>query len=75
VEPYSYPYVRGESVSVRVNFFNLYNPNLDYNLTFPIIGPEGYYLYDVWPIKVAANQTKEFDFGWTIPDLAGTYMV
>jgi len=55
--------------------FNELNPALESTLTLSVTGPGGYNQYDFQPVAVGANEIKDYSFSWTMPDVAGTYMV
>jgi len=58
-----------------VNVFNLQNPPLESTLTLTVTGPGDDYLFDFQRINVAADTVGEYTFGWSVPDVAGTYVV
>jgi hypothetical protein len=62
-------------VTFTVNAFNQLNPALESTLTLTVTGPSGYYYFDFQSISVAADAVWEYSFSWTVPDVAGTYVV
>jgi hypothetical protein len=75
VEPNQATYTVGQSLTVAVNVFNQYNPELETTLTFTVTGLGGYYFFDFQRINVAADSVDEYSFDWQVPDVAGTYVV
>jgi hypothetical protein len=75
VEPDQATYTRGQSVDFVVNVFNRLNPSFESTLTLTVAGPSGYYFFDFQTISVVADAVWEYSFAWTIPDVAGTYVV
>lgn len=55
--------------------FNQINPGLQSSLTISITDPNGYGYFDEQPINVSAKSVTEYDFSWTVPKVAGTYVV
>jgi hypothetical protein len=75
VDPEQATYIGGQSVTLAVNVFNRYNPSLESTLTLTITGPGGYYYFDFQEVTLAADMTREYSFGWDVPNVAGTYVV
>jgi len=41
-----------------------------------VLGGTGRFgFYDMQPISVAADEVREYSFGWAAPNMAGTYVV
>ncbi len=62
-------------MTLTVTVFNELNPALNSTLTLTVTGPSNYYHYDFQSVKVAADEVKDYNFSWVIPDVAGTYVV
>jgi parallel beta-helix repeat protein len=75
VDPDRTTYVRGQSVTLRVNVLNQLNPLLTSTLTLTVTGPGDYYYFDFQTINVAADAVGEYSFTWNVPAVAGTYVV
>ena len=67
--------VGGQTVTFEVDLFNLLNPSLQTSLTLTVTGASNYGYYDTQPISVNANSVGEYTFSWTIPNVAGMYVV
>jgi subtilisin family serine protease len=74
VEPNQAVYARGQSLTFQVTVFNELSPALESTLALTVTGPGGYYHYDFQPIALAANEVKDCDFSWAIPQTVGTYV-
>ncbi len=74
-EPSGATYSMGQSVTFRVTVFNQLNPPLNSTLTLTVTGPNNYYYYDFQSINVAADTVGEYGFSWSIPNVAGTYVM
>jgi subtilisin family serine protease len=68
-------YLRGQSLTLTTSVFNELNPPLDSTLTLTVTGPGNYYYYDFQTINESADAVGEYRFSWSIPDVAGTYLV
>jgi hypothetical protein len=75
VQPSQASYAMGQSLTLTVDVLNQLNPSLVSTLTLTITGPTGYYYFDTQNVSVAANSIGEYNFTWTIPNVAGTYVV
>jgi peptidoglycan/xylan/chitin deacetylase (PgdA/CDA1 family) len=75
LEPGQGQYVRGRAVTFTVNVFTELDPVLGSSLTLTVTGPSNYGYFDVQPISVPAGAVGEYSFTWTVPDVAGTYVV
>jgi len=75
VEPFEATYFGGQELTLMVNVFNELNPAFETTLTVTVTGPSDYYLFDFQRISVAADTACEYAFGWSIPEIAGTYVV
>jgi len=75
VAPYQASYMRGQTITLAVNVFNQLNPPLESTLTLTVTGPDSYYYYDFQAINVTADTVAECSFIWSIPNVAGTYVV
>jgi subtilisin family serine protease len=75
VQPYQASNVRGQSATFTVDVLNRLNPPLLSTLTLTVTGPKGYYHFDSQNASVAANSVGEYNFTWSVPDVAGTYVV
>ena len=75
VDPNLATYAKGESLTLGVMVLNQLNPQLETTLTLTITGPGSYSFYDFQPVNVSANAINEYSFDWSIPDLAGSYVV
>jgi hypothetical protein len=75
VQPSQASYARGQSLTFTVDILNQLNPALASTLTLTVTGPTGYYYFEIRNASVAANSVGEYNFTWTIPDMAGTYVV
>jgi subtilisin family serine protease len=75
VQPNQANYARGQSLSFTVDVLNQPNPALVSTLTLTVTGPNGYYYFDFQNASVAADFVGEYSFSWSIPDVAGTYVV
>ena len=75
VDPYLATYAKGMSPSLGVTVLNQLNPEVEATLTLMITGPGGYGFYDFQPIDVSADAVREYSFDWSIPDVAGAYVV
>jgi hypothetical protein len=74
VQPSQATYARGQSVNFTVDVLNQLNPSLVSTLTLTVTGPSGYYFFDSQNASVAANSVWEYNFTWSIPEVAGTYV-
>ena len=74
-EPNQASYARGQSVTFTVDVLNRLNPVLESTLTLTVTGPNSYYDFDFQNVSVAADSVQEYSFTWSIPDVAGTYVV
>ena len=68
-------YGKGQSVTLTVDVLNQLNPSLNSTLFLIITGPNSYSYIDFQAVKVTADSVGEYNFAWTIPNAAGTYMV
>jgi hypothetical protein len=68
-------YSRGQQVTFFVTVFNERNPALDGILSLTISGAGEYWYFDFQKVNVAAKGIREYSFDWSIPDVAGTYVV
>jgi uncharacterized membrane protein len=68
-------YAPGQSVTLTVDVLNQLGPPLNSTLTLTVTGPGGYYHFDFQTVNVTANEVKEYSFTWTVPAVAGTYVV
>jgi pimeloyl-ACP methyl ester carboxylesterase len=75
VQPNQDTYTKGQSLTMVVTVFNEHNPALNGILTLTVSGAGEYGYFDFQTINVTANTIKEFSFDWSIPDLAGSYVV
>jgi len=75
VDPNQAAYTRGQSLNLDVTAFNQLNPSLNFTLTLTVTGPGNYYYFDFQSINVTANTVGEYSFNWSIPNVAGTYVV
>ena len=75
VSPSQMSYAAGQSITLGVTVFNELNPPLDSTLTLTISGPNNYYYYETQTVNVAANTVEEYKFNWSIPYVAGTYVL
>jgi parallel beta-helix repeat protein len=75
LDPDQTTYVQSQSVTIRVNVLNQLNPRLSSTLTLTVTGPGDYYYFDFQTINVAANAMSEYSFTWSVPAVAGTYVV
>jgi hypothetical protein len=75
VQPNQEIYARGESVMLSVTVFNEHNPALEGILTLTVSDAVKYGYFDFQTINVTVNAVREYSFEWTIPDVAGTYVV
>jgi phenolic acid decarboxylase len=64
-----------QAVTFTVDLFNGFNSSLQSTLTLTITGPNGYYFYDFQPINLTRGENGECTFDWTVPNVAGTYIV
>ena len=55
--------------------FKSQNPLLESSISLTITGPGGYGFSDFQPINVSANGVSDYTFTWTVPDVAGIYVV
>ena len=74
-DPSQATYTAGQSLNLDVTVFNQPNSPLNSALTLTVTGPENYYYYDFQAINVTANTVGEYSFTWSIPNVAGTYVV
>ena len=74
VEPNQATYTLGQSLTFTVNVFSEFDFS-DVSLTFTVTGPGEYYVFDFERINMAADAVREYSFEWTVPDVAGTYVV
>ena len=75
VEPSQATYFRGQELTFTVNVFNQLNPPLESTLTLTVSGPGDYWYFDFDRISVAADVVGVYSFSWSVPDVAGTYIV
>jgi hypothetical protein len=75
VEPNQATYVRGQSVTLRVDVFSQLLQASESTLTLTITSQNGYYHFDFQRINVTAATVSEYSFAWVVPDVAGTYVV
>jgi len=68
-------YTQSQSVTFTVSVLNQLSPPLDSTLTLTVTGPGAYYYFEFQTINVTADTVNEYSFSWTIPDVAGTYVV
>jgi pimeloyl-ACP methyl ester carboxylesterase len=73
VDPSRGDYSNGEVLTYSVTVFNE-GLDLDSSLTLTVTGPGNYGFYDMQPVNVAAGTFREYSFGWTVPNAAGTYV-
>jgi hypothetical protein len=62
-------------VTLTVNVFSQLNPPLNSTLTLTVTGLSKHYYFDFQPISVSADTVREQGFTWSIPNVAGTYIV
>jgi subtilisin family serine protease len=74
VQPSQASYARGQSLTFTVDVLNQLNPALASTLTLTVTGPAGYYYFDTQNASVATNSVGEYNFTWSIPNVAGTYV-
>jgi hypothetical protein len=74
-DPNQATYTRGQSLTLDVSVLNQPNSPLESTLTLTVTGPESYNYYDFQAINVTANTVSEYSFTWSIPNVAGTYVV
>jgi subtilase family serine protease len=75
VGPNQATYTRGQSLILDVTVLNQLNPALNSTLALTVSGPANYYYYDFQPVNVTANAVGDCSFAWTVPNLAGKYVV
>jgi poly(3-hydroxybutyrate) depolymerase len=75
VQPNQYTYAKGQSLTLFVTAYNAHNPALDGVLSLTISGAGEYGYFDFQTVKVTTNGIREYSFDWSIPDVAGTYVV
>jgi parallel beta-helix repeat protein len=75
VTPDQATYAQGQSVTLEVDVLNQLNPSLTSTLTLTISGPKGYYYFDFQSINGTADAVGEYSFTWSVPAVAGTYVV
>ncbi len=68
-------YKKGQSVTLDVTLFNQLNPALNSTLTLTVLGPNNYYYYETQSVNVAADAVGAYRFSWSIPAVAGMYVV
>jgi hypothetical protein len=75
VQPNQDTYAKGQSLTLFVTAYNAHNPALDGVLSLTISGAGEYGYFDFQTVKVTTNGIREYSFDWSIPDVAGTYVV
>jgi subtilase family serine protease len=75
VDPNLAAYVRGQSLNFGVTVLNQLDSSLNSTLTLTVTGPGNYYYFDFQTINVTANTVGQYSFAWSIPNVAGTYVV
>jgi len=75
VGPNQVTYTRGQSLVLDVTVLNQLNPALNSTLGLTVTGPGNYYYYDFQPVSVTANAVGDYSFTWSVPNLAGRYVV
>jgi hypothetical protein len=74
-DPAQATYDRGQSVTLWVDVLNQLCPPLSSTLTLTVTGPGGYYYFDFQTVNVTADSVWEYSFTWSVPAVAGTYVV
>ena len=75
VQPNQDVYARGQPLVLSVSVFNEHSPALEGILTLTVSGAGKYGYFDFQTINVTVNAVREYSFEWSIPDVAGTYVV
>ena len=75
VSPNQAQYSRAEPLTFTVDVLNQLNPTLNSTLSMTITGPNGYSYFDFQTVNVTADTVSEYSFTWSIPNVAGTYVV
>lgn len=74
VDPDQATYARGQSVTFDVSVLNKLSSSVTSTLTLSVTGPGGYGYFDLDRINAKAG-ISEHSFDWTVPNVAGTYVV
>ncbi len=75
IQPNQDTYTKGQSLTLVVTAFNEHTPALEGILTLAVTGASEYGYFDFQTINVTYGSVREYSFDWSIPDVAGTYVV
>jgi hypothetical protein len=74
VEPSQAAYTPGQSLTLDVTVLNEASSYVNSTLTLSITGPRGYGYFDFDRINATVG-FSDCSFSWTVPGVAGTYVV